>query len=114
MKATVTPYLKPSHIESEGYLKLRITKNRKSKYENLYKKPIRIKNTQWNMKSYRVRANHPDHEWLNNMIDSKLELHKNRVKGTTNSIENVVGTDKRYRCFVECVFYQMKIKKGSF
>ncbi len=50
-------------------LKIRITKNRKSRYINL---GIRIRKEDWNSKKRQVRSTHPDADRLNDLILTKL------------------------------------------
>lgn len=69
-KTTYIPCLKKKYSSDDfGTIQIRITTDRKSKYEALGEK---IKEKFWNPDKKEVRKTHPDHERLNSIIESTI------------------------------------------
>ena len=82
-KTTYIPCLKKKYSTDDfGTIQIRITTNRKSKYETLGEK---IKEKYWNPEKKEVRKNHPEQEKLNNLIETTI----NELK----QINNVTDTE---------------------
>ena len=79
MSKTFTPCLKLKYKnDKEGYINIRITENRASKYISLRKK---IKKSEWDKKRCLVKDSNNDVSFLNSLIFKKIE----ELKGETNS-----------------------------
>lgn len=81
MSKTFTPCLRLKYKnDKEGYINIRITENRASKYISLRKK---IKKSDWDKKRCLVKDSNNDVSFLNSLIFKKIE----ELKGETNSIK---------------------------
>lgn len=88
-KTTYIPCLKKKYSTDDfGTIQIRITTNRKSKYETLGEK---IKEKYWNPEKKEVRKNYPEQERLNNLIETTI----NELKQINNvSDTEIISDDK--------------------